>query len=330
MLLVYLAAARLAAADPRRRDGLAGLAAACAFGLGPVWVSQATVAEVYALHGLFLAAIVWVVAGLERRMASVETRDIARNALPVRRITALCLLIGLALTHHRMTVLVLPVLLVYLLWRIPNFWRPRRAWLGWAAALLAPLALYAYLPLRAALGVSDLNGSYVNTPAGFLDHVLARQYAAFFAENALGAPFSVADAVRLTWRQVGAAGFVLGLIGLAQLRDSRGHAAKAWVFVLLALLSNAAFAIGYQVADREVFFIPVFLFFALFAGGGVGMIRRLPSRTTRGLWMVQGAQIVAVLLVALGVFGRGPIVDRSQDLGGAHLRAAYGARALPP
>ena len=196
--LVYVSAAHLlAATKPARPDLWAGLVAACAFGLGPVWRSQTAVAEVYALHGLFLAALVWAVADLDRRL------DEGRAY--VGRITLICLLVGLGLAHHRMTALALPALAVYLLWRIPGLWRPRREWLVWAAALLLPLALYAYIPLRAAMGVRDLNGAYVNTLPGFLDHVLARQYAAFFAQNPLGAPFSAMDAGRLVWQETGGA-----------------------------------------------------------------------------------------------------------------------------
>ncbi len=317
--LVYVSAARLAATNPARPDLWAGLAAACVFGLGPVWRSQTAIAEVYALHGLFLAALVWAVVDLDRRL------DEGRAY--VGRITLICLLVGLGLAHHRMTALALPALAVYLLWRIPGLWRPRREWLVWAATLLLPLALYAYIPLRAAMGVRDLNGAYVNTLQGFFDHVLARQYAGFFAQNPLGAPFSVMDAVRLVWRQTGGAAFALGAIGLAQLWDRRRGAAKAWVFVLLLLLANAVFAISYQVADREVFFIPVFLAFALFVGGGAGIVRRLPLKSPMLTVLIQAG---LALLAAAGVSGRAPAEDRSNDWAAHQYALLMASAPFPP
>ena len=317
--LVYVSAARLAATKPARPDLWAGLVAACAFGLGPVWRSQTAVAEVYALHGLFLAALVWAIADLDRRL------DEGRAY--VGRITLICLLVGLGLAHHRMTALALPALAVYLLWRIPGLWRPRREWLVWATALLLPLALYAYIPLRAAMGVRDLNGAYVNTLPGFLDHVLARQYAAFFAQNPLGAPFSAMDAGRLVWQETGGAAFALGVIGLTQLWDRRRGAVRTWVFVLLLLLANAAFAISYQVADREVFFIPVFLAFALFVGGGAGMVRRLPLKRPLLTVLIQAG---LTLLVAAGVPGRAPAENRRDDWTAHHHALLMASAPFPP
>ena len=84
----------------------------------------------------------------------------------VMRMALLALLVGLGLAHHRTIVLALPGAAVYLLWSVPGIWRPRRAWLLWLAALLLPLLLYLYLPLRAAMGAADLHGSYTNTWAG--------------------------------------------------------------------------------------------------------------------------------------------------------------------
>lgn len=174
VLLVYLITARLL---PRtdRRDLWAGLAAATAFALGLVWWSQATVAEVYALHGLLMASILLVTLTIPPLYASSQTPAGQRRAF--RRMLLLSFLIGLSLAHHRTALLLLPGVAVYLFWSVPGLWKPRKEWLFWIGAFLLPLTLYLYLPLRANQGVLDLNGSYVNTVQGFLDHVLARSTA---------------------------------------------------------------------------------------------------------------------------------------------------------
>ena len=54
---------RPAFADARLGDEWAGggsLLAAVVFALGPTWWAMATVAEVYALHNLFVALILWL------------------------------------------------------------------------------------------------------------------------------------------------------------------------------------------------------------------------------------------------------------------------------
>jgi hypothetical protein len=52
--LLFVLTRRLTRTATGRGDAWAGLAAAAAFGFGPIWWLQATVAEVYALHNLLV------------------------------------------------------------------------------------------------------------------------------------------------------------------------------------------------------------------------------------------------------------------------------------
>ncbi|MDI9548293.1 MAG: hypothetical protein QM346_11915, partial [Chloroflexota bacterium] len=104
-------------------------------------------------------------------------------------------------------------------------------------------------------------------------------------------------------------------------------AVRTWVFVLLLLLANAAFAISYQVADREVFFIPVFLAFALFVGGGAGMVRRLPLKRPLLTVLIQAG---LTLLVAAGVPGRAPAENRRDDWTAHHHALLMASAPFPP
>ena len=169
--LVYVLASKLVAAVVDQPGAAwAGLAAAMAFGLVPIWWAQATLAEVYALHSLLVCAVLVTAIGIERTTGPAFDR----------RMTLLWFLVGLGVAHHRTIVLVLPGLAVYLLWSVPGIWRPRRVWWLWLAALAVPLLFYLYLPLRAGMGMRDLHGSYTNSWSGFWDHVLARGYTGFF------------------------------------------------------------------------------------------------------------------------------------------------------
>jgi hypothetical protein len=259
----FLLARRLAGGNP-----WAGIAAALAFALSPLWWSQTTVAEVYTLHGLFVAAILFVTVDDRRRQtADSRQQHATRNTQHALRITHL--LLGLGLTHHRTTVLLLPGLALYLLWTVPGIWRPQRAWIGWMLALLTPLLLYAYIPLRAVMGAVDLEGAYVNTWAGFWDHVLARGYTSFFAENPLAVHRSPADWLALFAAQFGWIGLILGIAGLVLgLLDARLR--PAWGLITVTLIVNLVFAANYQVADAEVFAVPAFLCLALGIGKAVG------------------------------------------------------------
>jgi hypothetical protein len=329
-----------------------GLVAALTFGLGPVWWAQATVAEVYGLHNLLLSLVLLVALDAPRHKGR---RFDAQVAL-------LALLVGLGLAHHRTIVLAGPGVLVYLLWSVEGLWRPRKVWLLWIGALLLPLLLYLYLPLRAAAGAADLHGSYANTWDGFWDHVLARGYGGFFTPSALSVERSAQEWIELLLAQVGFVGAVLALVGLFWLVDWRVR--KGWVMVLLVLVTNLVFALLYQVGDQEVFLLPVFLCLALLSGGGAawlvgwvealvqGEARRRASAAPGGADLTLGegsssahahvrrpgsagaawpavAASVLVLLTALGP-GRGEAVDRSNDWAAHDYSVDMAKVAYPP
>lgn len=295
----------------------AGFAAALTFGVGSLWSSQATVAEVYALHGFFVVAILSVALRIGLFGCGVQNSEFGLQFAPPPSPRALhsfppslfhlFTLIGLALAHHRTTVLLLPALALYLLWSVPDIWRPRRVWLGWLAALLAPLLLYLWLPLRAAQGVLDLHGSYVHSWQGFWEHVLASQYTGFFADNALAQPRTGWEWLTLWREQMGWPALLMGGVGLLTCWGRGRQANGAWVLLLLVMVTNGVFALTYRVHDAEVFLLPALLLFALFVGAGVGLIGRLAVHWPN---LTLGAQVVMLLVLAFGM-GRAPLINRS-------------------
>lgn len=313
--LVYLLGVRLAGGKR-----MAGLIAALAFGLGPVWWSQTTVAEVYALHGLFVAGLLYAAIVLPRAPGS-------------RQMLLLWGLAGLSLTHHRTAALLLPSLALYLLWSRPSLGRPQARWLGWLVALLIPLLLYLYIPLRAAMGATDLEGDYTNSWTGFWRHVLASGYTGFFADNPLAAGRSAAEWLLLTVDQLGWVGLGLGVFGLVA-GLVRREARADWALVLVTLLANLLFAANYRVADVEVFWLPVFFCLALGTGHGAGLLAewagRLSGRRVGPDWGRGLVTALLLLAVALGLGGRGGPVDRSADWD-AHVYAlALAGIDFPP
>lgn len=294
--LLFALTRRLAGRPNGWQTSWSGLAAAIIFGLGPVWWQQATVAEVYALHNLLVATILLVAINLPDR--SARTFD--------SRMTLLCLLVGLSLAHHRTTVLLLPSLVLYLTWRVPGMWQPRMEWLLWLGALLAPLLLYFYIPLRAASGIGDLNGSYANTWVGFWDHVLARRYTSFFMANELSQTYDAAGWLMLWIAQASGWGALLAVIGFGKLAEAGQR--KEWSLILLVLAANLVFALAYRVGDPEVFLLPAFLCAAALAGGGIQIV-------LAQLHSPAGVALVGLTINLLLVWGMGraPIVDRSQD-----------------
>ena len=148
----------------------AALPRRCCFAFTPTFWSQALIAEVYTLHVVLMAAILWL-ALLWRKDQRASSPDRVSPLL-----WALALIVGFSLAHHRTTVLAIPVLVVFL-WAVAGgrYWRNHwRAGLGAAGLLLLPLLLYLYVPLpRPAQPVADA-GLAAGPIAGFAGPVAGR------------------------------------------------------------------------------------------------------------------------------------------------------------
>lgn len=291
---------RFTFANQRTRQLTPGIVAALAFGLGPIWWSQATIAEVYALHNLLVVLALW-------QSVQLATTD-DPSPQNVRRVTLLALTVGLGLTHHRTIVLLIPGM-VLLLAGQGWIWRPSRYWLRWGIALFAPLLLYLYLPLRASMGVRDLNGSYVNSWDGFWHHVLALGYTGFFTENALTRILSAGEWVQLWWQQFGLTALALGLIGIGWSGWS-GRRRQLWAGLLIVLLTNVGFALAYRVGDPELFMLPAWLSFAPWIGVAVAWLHQWGREQ---MHVVRAGQAFILFMIVIGIDGRGAPVNRSQD-----------------
>lgn len=323
VLLTYLIAYRLGPQSSASLRIGSGFVAAAAFALGPVWWSQATVAEVYALHNLFVAAIVFTALTVPPLYGRGQPSTGRRAGS--RRMIVLSFLIGLSLAHHRTTVLLLPALALYLLWSVPELWRPSKDWLLWLGALLIPLLLYLYIPLRASQGVSDLNSSYENSLQGFLDHVLARSYTGFLDINGPQAAMSVADSLRLVLTQLGAVASFLAIVGILITPFAGQARGKEWTLLTLVLVANFIFAIQYRVADQEVFFLPVFLVLSVFAGLGASyLVSLLKDRTS----LVTAGAALLTILVIVDPF-RADGVNRRNDWDAHQYAYLLGSVAYP-
>jgi len=307
--LLYLLAKRLTGGN---RWG--GLAAASAFALSPVWWSQTTVAEVYALHIFFVVALLYAAVSLDQQPSR-------------RQMLLFCGLAGLSLTHHRTAVLLLPGLALYLLWTRPSLRRPQWDWLAWGAAFLAPLLLYLYIPLRSALGAVDLQGDYINNWAGFWRHVLASGYTSFFADNPLALIHTPSDWLALVVTQFGWILLALGGIGLI-LGLIRRNGRAEWRLVWLTLAANLLFALNYRVGDVEVFWLPVFLCIALGVGNGLDWLVPLMGR--QSVWARRLLTFALLAAVVTGAGGRGALVNRSSDWGVHNYARALASVDFPP
>ncbi|MCX6029768.1 MAG: DUF2723 domain-containing protein [Chloroflexi bacterium] len=303
--LLYLVARRLVGSRP------AALTATIAFALSPAWWSQATLAEVYALHGLLVALFLYCLLRWEDDPSAICNLQSA------------ILLFGLGLAHHRMMALLLPAALVFIVWTAlqvggghPSFVLRRSSFIRLLLCALAPLLLYLYLPLRGQ-AVGSLDGAFRPTLQGTLDWITARGYSVFLTGNPFGVNRDIGFFAGLFLAQLGALPMIAAVFGLA---TGWRYGVRRYAFLLLATVAQVAFGVAYKVEDVEVFFIPAFMLIALWAAIGLAPIfdsvalwvssLGRQARLSRGLRPVV---LAAGALAVAAVFLFQPVSDAVRD-----------------
>ncbi len=200
------------------------MAAVATGAIGTIWAS-AVVAEVNALHLALIALLV------NRSLAWADerrTRDLALGGL----------LIGLSLGNHLLTAFVAPFFVLFALWAGRRTLLERK-WLilAPAAAVLAGLAVYAYIPIAASLE-PPLPYNHPTTVDAFWFLVTGEQfrgqYEGLFTTSSLGV---LVDALPKLWTttlaQATAVVPIVGLAGIAILVVRRTAFGLACVGALL-------------------------------------------------------------------------------------------------
>lgn len=278
--LVYLAAREL------RVERAPALAAALLAAAAPrIWM-HASAAEVYSLANVFILLGIWLLL----RWGAGKTP-----------LWMVALALGFGLTHHVSLRLFGPAMLVYLLWVDPRLpLRPRR-WLPALACLVLPLALYVYLPLRAAYfaGLPQWAGDIVGVPktvasglvsphysVGFWNLVLALDYSRqFLGAQGGGLGQVTVEFLGMLREQFPLVALPVMLLGVAALARKRPRA--NW---LLLISAGTVLALGLRflalVGEDGDSFIPVYLLLALwFASGADAILAWLRRRLERLPWV---------------------------------------------
>ena len=269
---------------PRWRGLVAPAVAGLCFAFSRSLWSYATIVEVYTLNVLLILAVLFLVLRWSRRGGD--------GWLYASAVT-----FGLGLGVHHVTVaLTLPALAV-LVYRTAgaDFFRSRRILLAAAAATLALVAVYSYLPWAASRRpVFDWGDP--STLQRIVWHITGRQYQAFFDTSTQAASRELGTLLRLTERQFGPPFLplilILALAGAHQLwqRDRRMALALA-----LLLGTNVAFGLAYVIGeDKDAYYLPSFLALALLAAFGAQTVLERIRRSA-------SVAATALLILAAGL-----------------------------
>ena len=298
---------------------LAAAIGALAFAVGNTFWSQAVIAEVYTLNTLLISLVVLVLL-------------IWRDTRQGRYLLTAAFLMGLSLTHHLTSGLLLPTATLFVLAV------DRRQLLEWrlvlkgAGLFVLGLTPYLYLPLRALVGPSISEADPSNLTR-LWELVAGREFGihlwTFGAEEGLARLASLwgyfSDEFHAGLLLVAAFGF------LAMLLKDRAGA----LLLGAPLLGWLGYALGYDIFDYFLYFIPSYLMLALFVAVGASKLldgaERLVTGTAPVLRRVTPV-LISIPLLYLAVSDVGddyPLVDRSRDLEGRRIVEAVAEETAP-
>ena len=274
----------------RRLTGrvLPAMTAALLFGVSQAFWSQAVIAEVYTLNVLFISLVLLVL---------LIWRDERRD----RYLLLAAFLMGLALTHHLTSGLLIPAGILFVLLV------DRRKLLDWrlllkgAGLFLLGLTPYIYLPIRGSLNL-PLDYYHPDTPGRFLSYVTGRAFddkMLVYGPSRL--PGRLASYAGDLLRQFNPAFLVFAWVGIVALFVKDRAVCLLLGFLYLGWLFQA---LEYGIVDVWVYFIPTYLVLAVFVAAGLRevfeLVRGAPRLLSSSRMRVLAAGLaVVVLLVPL-------------------------------
>ncbi|HVR41100.1 MAG TPA: DUF2723 domain-containing protein [Thermoanaerobaculia bacterium] len=252
----------------------------------------AVVAEVYALNSFLLATIFCLMLSWRR------TRQIARLYIAA-------LVFGLALGVHHVTIGLSLVAIAVLVLRTAGFkfFRSKQLLIAALIAIVAFVAVYAYLPIAASRD-PVLNWGDPDNFTNIVRHITAKQYRVYVKVSDESS--QVDDFFRLTTRELGPPWLPIALlIALYGLWQAFRRDRTLFWFLLLVIVADAAWMLVYPIAnDEDAYLLPVFLALTLASAYGVVAIAR--DR------IAIAAALLAIPLLSLGIHW--PYRDRSHFL----------------
>jgi hypothetical protein len=293
MALLFLTVRELGGA---RAPALAAALLACA--APRVWM-HASAADVYALSSFFAVLGIWLLLRWETGKTPLWLVALA---------------FGFGLTHHIGLRLFAPAVLVFILLVDPRLpLRPRR-WLPACACLLLPLALYAYVPLRAhhfmempelagrVLGVRKLVASGFISPfyftGGAISLILALGYSGDFFSSGIRMEV-IKEYLALAQQQFPLVVVAIALAGAGVLFKRRWRANVLLLIIFIAVLLGALQHLS-TVGEDGKHFIPTFLLTAVWFGVGAdAIITWITHRLARHRRWLHPALSLAVCVLAV-------------------------------
>jgi hypothetical protein len=313
VFVVYLVGSRLS------RRAVPAAAGALAFGLSGVFWSQAVIAEVYTLEALLVALVLLVLL-------------LWRDRREDRYLLLAALLVGLSLTHHLTSVLLVPASLAFVVLVDRGVFTRTRPLLHGLGLFLLGLLPLLYLPVRAIME-APLNEADPSTPGRLLLLVTGGSFLAESSEEgrqctpsvlALADPSAKLQVFgEQVFGQFFAIFVLVGALAAVYLIFADHAVAVLLGTISFGCLAQSLVYLQLGIEDFYVFLIPVWLALSLCVSVGLGILLRSVEDLSVGP-VARQVLVVALLSLMLAVPLLGAreeydVLDRSEDFGGSRM-----------
>ena len=299
---------------------VAAAVGAVAFGASPLFWSQAVIAEVYTLQVLFLALAFLVL------LAWRETRE-------DKYLLLAAFVLGLSMTHHLTSGLLLPSAALFVLLVEPRKVVDRGIILKGVGVFLVSLVPYAYLPVRARMD-PPLNARDPSNWERFKDLVTGGEF-----KDKMWAfgPEELPERLRMYLDHLAGqfhwAFLVAGIVGFAYLL-ARDRAAAALLGI--PFFGFLLYALEYDIEDVQYYFTPTYAILAVCVSVGLGALLRgteaLARRVSPAVRTSVPAGVLSLLAFAVPLSGLAETyesVDMSEDYEGRRIIEVVAREAGP-
>ncbi len=271
--------------------------AAVALGLSPTFWSQAIIAEVYTLHALIVTAVLTLL--IIGYVQNKPTLPFLKSRQHV--VIAIFFLLGLGLTNHLTTIILIPVVVICHLSfvirhsKLSTIHYP----LSTIPAFLLPLLLYAYLPIRWLAVVGEPMGM-----GRFVDWVIGGRFQGALQLMAwLRDPTRYEIVGRLFLDNWGWFHLAIAFIGFVYFVYRQW---RVGMLLFLTWLGFGFYCVSYYVPDLAVFLIPAQLIVAIWWGTGIVAIDKIwgwfKRHFGRGSFFVPSSLDIRVAILAALLF----------------------------
>ncbi len=326
VLIVYMIGEKLTGRK------VAAVAGALAFGVSQTFWSQAVIAEVYTLNAFFESLVIYVLLVWRERRTD-------------RYFFLSAFLMGLSLTHHLTSGLLIPagMLFVFLVERRKLF--DVRLVLKGIGVFFLGLLPYAYLPIRASMehlpkgwswGQETLRTHPPNTLFGFFNLVSGGVWKGrMFVFGPEELPGRFMSYIHYLYGDAGQFSVVLVIVaeaGALYLLYRDRPAAVLLGFLYFGWLFHA---LEYDIEDIYYYFIPTYMILAVFMASGFDGILEVASALARKFLSLAGKLVLATLSIVIllaplaGVTHTYRAVDRSDDYRGRYLIDTVAKKTRP-